>query len=154
MKENMTTEDLLKLHQLKVTSKRVGLIEMIKVAAGPLSAEAIYRQLREKESGINLSSVYRNLELMSSSGILVRTVDYEARRALYQMASKAHHHTMICLGCHLVIPIEECPLEAFQSKYSEVNQFVIVSHRIELYGYCETCQSGLVGSGGRCVSCT
>lgn len=154
MNEKRNTEDLLRLHQLKVTGKRVALIEMIESVGEPVSAENLYRRLRETERGINMSSVYRNLELLSASGILVRTADYEVRRALYQLAKNAHHHAIICLGCNLSIPIEECPIEAFQNKYSKMNQFLIVSHRIELYGYCESCQSNLAGSGGQCVSCT
>lgn len=154
MDKKMNANDLLKLHQLKVTSKRVALIEKIEKANEPISAESLYRLLREEQKGINMSSVYRNLELLCAAGILVKTSDYEVRRAVYQMAKDAHHHAIVCLGCGLVIQIEECPIEAFQNKYSTLNQFLIVNHRIELYGYCEKCQNKLARSGGRCVSCT
>lgn len=141
MKTMENIEELLRRKGLKVTDKRVGLMMLVKQAATPLSAEDIHMSLKAQHDALNLSSVYRNLEILCAAGLILRTTDYEGKRALYQDASNTHQHAIVCIGCNMVIPIHECPLEEFQRRHSDLNRFKVVSHRIEIFGYCDHCQT-------------
>ena len=70
-KEN---NELLKSANLKTTKKRMSLINCLRHADRPLSAEEIYSIIKENIN-INLSTVYRTLTALCESDIVIRHVN-------------------------------------------------------------------------------
>lgn len=133
--------NFLKQMKLKKTPHRVEISEILKSAERPLSADDIYAELIKKNHTISLSTVYRTLDTLSENDF-VKKIDFEIdNRTFYEPISEVHHHFLICLGCGKIIKINECPLPSnFEHSLEEKNHFVIVSHRLEHYGYCAKCQ--------------
>ncbi len=73
------------------------ILEALKKSHGALSAAALHKKL----SGMDLTTVYRNLELFVRDGN-VKKLNLHGDEALYEYAEQAHHHA-ICTDCDQVI---------------------------------------------------
>ena len=65
----MESQEFLKSKNIKVTRGRIEILDILKNAESSLSAEKIYLLSREKSININLSTVYRTLELFEEKQI-------------------------------------------------------------------------------------
>ncbi len=108
-----------------------------------LSAEEVYEILKTKDFDFGLATVYRNVELLSSLGILSR-VNFDDGRTRYELNSadpRTHqHHHLICLKCRKIIEFEEDLLENLEKVINEKSGFDIVNHEVKFYGYCSDCK--------------
>ena len=59
-----------KLIGQRMTSQRRLLLNIIRNADGHLDADELFRQAKEKEPRISLSTVYRNLNLLKEVGLV------------------------------------------------------------------------------------
>lgn len=108
-----------------------------------LSAEEVYDVLKSKDFDFGLATVYRNVELLSSLGILSK-VNFDDGRTRYELNSsdpQTHqHHHLICLKCKKIIEFEEDLLENLERVINEKSGFDIVNHEVKFYGYCSDCK--------------
>ena len=61
-----TTDDILAKIGCKNTKSRKAVVEILQSAENPLSAEDIFFAVKKQGSSVNLSTVYRTLDLMES----------------------------------------------------------------------------------------
>jgi Fur family ferric uptake transcriptional regulator len=104
-----TVEDavaVLRDRGLRLSTARRLVLEALFAADGPVSAELVSRRLR-----LDLSSVYRNLELLESHG-LVRHVHLGHGPGLYALRSHGEREYLYCERCGAVraLPPEELDL--------------------------------------------
>ena len=107
-----------------------------------MSAEDVYKILRENNSEIGLATVYRALDLLSELGILVK-VEFGDGCARYELntadPSIHHHHHLICLKCKKVIEFEEDLLDELEEDIAAKSGFQILNHEVKFFGYCSEC---------------
>jgi Fe2+ or Zn2+ uptake regulation protein len=118
-------------------------IEKLSSADGPRSAEEIYGLLR---SAIPLSSLYRTLSVLTSSGILERFHDGTGI-ARYELAEwlTGHHHHITCTACGATQDIDvsadtEDTIRRIADEVASRAGFVVTGHRLDLEGVCSRCQ--------------
>lgn len=128
---------------LKNTKHRIVLIELLSKSDELLSAQEIYHQLAKKHIGINLSTVYRTLDVLVESKIINRVMIEGEKQAFYEYNSDVHHHFLICRGCNKIISIYSCPLDDYERKLEEESGFHITGHRVEFFGYCSECKQNM-----------
>ncbi len=142
-------DDLLKLCEkvkengYKLTPARKSMLESLLSASEHLiTALELYDLIREKNKRVNFSTVYRNLEILVNIG-LVQKLSF-ADSAKYQLQSleraDSHYHHLICTGCHKTMPLPYCPLDDLEAKLQKNTGFLPLEHKIEIYGYCESCR--------------
>lgn len=124
---------------LKNTKPRQAISEILEDANAPLSAEDIYKNLLDKKIQVNLSTVYRSLELLERYGIVNKTVISEGK-ALFELTSDVHTHQIICTKCNKMIPVDLCPISDLQQQIEKSTEFKITGHRIEIFGICSECR--------------
>ena len=109
-----------------------------------MSAEDVYRILRENKSDIGLATVYRSLDLLSELGILVQ-VDFGDGCARYELNTADpkvhHHHHLICVKCKKVIEFEEDLLDDLEEDIAKKSGFQILNHEVKFFGYCSECRA-------------
>ena len=129
----------------KMTPQRKEILQIfIENDADPhLSAEEVYDILKKKEFDFGLATVYRNVELLCTLGILSK-VNFDDGRTRYELASidpKVHqHHHLICLKCKKIIEFEEDLLEGLEKEITKKSGFEIVNHEVKFFGYCADCK--------------
>jgi len=128
---------------LKKTKHRLLILDILDSEHNFLSAEDIFIKAKEEDASISLSTVYRILESLTKQQ-LVDTVNVEySKQVLYEIKHDAHAHHLICLGCHKVIHIENCPVHEYEKNVEKTYDFKVSSHTLDLYGYCKDCQKKL-----------
>lgn len=135
-------EDLLRRAGVKPTRHRLSVLGALCSAPCPQSAEQVYMALRRDGVQINLSSVYRALELLREHALLTRTSTLADPRALYEPASAEHRHNLICSECHRTIALPGCPLGGYERDIAREMDFDVTGHRLEIFGVCRDCREG------------
>jgi Fur family transcriptional regulator, zinc uptake regulator len=127
----------LKTNGFKLTDKREFILELFAENKRYMPAKEVMELLKDKIPGLSYDTIYRNLSLFKELEILEATeLDGEKRFRLSCSGSKHHHH-LICLSCNKTKHVEECPMSSLQLKDDD---FHIIDHKFEIYGYCQECQ--------------
>jgi Fe2+ or Zn2+ uptake regulation protein len=134
-----SVKERLKDEGYKLTNQRKAMLEVLyENKSHFLSAEEIYRKSREKYPNTNLSTIYRNLDMLEKIGILHR-VNINNEASSYELiCNNHHHHHIICKDCGKTEIIDYCPVDIIRAK-ARSKGFVLTDHKFELYGYCKKC---------------
>jgi Fur family transcriptional regulator, ferric uptake regulator len=132
----------------RFTQLREFILDVLKNKKGHLSVEDIYSNLVKKCSGVNLTTVYRNLEILVELGI-VEKFDFGDGRARFELINELNqedecgHHHLVCKICGKIIDFEcssvdkhKSEIEAVENKYN----FKIEEHLVQFRGLCSKCK--------------
>ena len=126
---------------LKKTETRMKILHILDQEHDFLSADNIHQRLLKEMPKVPISTVYRVLDALTNHG-LVSSVNVDHKKEmLFELAHEHHAHHLICLSCHKVIHIDECPVESLEASMSQKYGFKVESHSLEFYGQCKDCQS-------------
>ena len=130
------------LGKQRTTAQRALLLELIRTAEGHLDSDELYQHARYRQSGLSLSTVYRNLRLFKELG-LVQEHQLDGARRHYEARPETKHHHLICLGCGRVIEFK-CPsTERLKARIGEKEGFEVTEAEVRLTGYCSQCREHL-----------
>ncbi|EYE87292.1 hypothetical protein Q428_14085 [Fervidicella metallireducens AeB] len=129
--------DIFKNKGYKLTNQRKALLEVLYENDGNvLSVEDLYSKTKSKCSQTNLSTIYRNLEILEEINLVHKTL-IDNTTAFYKLKCEdSHHHHLICKGCGKTEAIDFCPFKDFKNNIPN-NNFKITEHKFELFGYCK-----------------
>jgi Fur family ferric uptake transcriptional regulator len=131
----MESQDL-RAAGLKVTLPRLKIFEMLECSsARHLSAEDIYRELKDAGEDIGLATVYRVLTQFEAAGLVTRH-HFEGGHAVFELERGEHHDHMVCVQCGQVLEFEDQTIEARQRQHAEELGFRLIEHRLIMYGEC------------------
>ena len=93
----MSCSTILKEKGFKLTPQRRLILQYIHDNAAHVTAEEIIKFVEERAPGIDKSTVYRTLDLLESTGCVLKSeVD---GHSIYHHTEEGHHHHLICRGC-------------------------------------------------------
>ncbi|MDW7659171.1 MAG: transcriptional repressor [Bacillota bacterium] len=149
MKNRQIYEEDLNNCGLKKTKHRMAILDILDKNEQPRTAEDIFAALQARKVSINLSTVYRTLDILVTNRLLNRLSISQDGRALHEYNRRVHRHYLVCIGCHKIVPIDGCPLEDYSRKLEVETNYVISGHKLDLYGYCPECRTKENHSGHR-----
>lgn len=131
--------DSFKKSGYKLTNQRKALIEVLyKNNDNVLSVEELFNKAKLICNQTNLSTIYRNLEILESLNI-VHKIIIDNSTAYYKLVCEdSHHHHLICKSCGKTETIDFCPAQDIYNNISN-KDFLITDHKFELFGYCKDC---------------
>lgn len=138
MSEKIDIESLLKLNGLKTTKQRLAIIGLLLDASLPMDAELIFEKLKDRLEGCNLSTVYRNMEVLLSKNIVAETT--MGVKSYFTMNRNEHCHYIRCISCHEVTIVSGCPFVQYERQLEQELGYKMMGHKVELYGICQSCQ--------------
>lgn len=131
---------------IKWTRQRKDVYHVLEGATEPLSAVQIYNHIEKTENDGNyaISTIYRILTTFEEQGLVNKTNWMGDGTYVYELNRGEHTHYAVCLNCHKRIPLHACPFEHMHVHNHddhdlEADGFTVISHKLELYGYCSTC---------------
>ncbi|WP_069998322.1 Fur family transcriptional regulator [Cellulosilyticum sp. I15G10I2] len=133
-------KDFLASHGIKSTSQRNLVLDLLHETDHPVSAETIYFRASEVHPSVNLSTIYRILELFVSKDIVIKNMLSDSKKTIYELNTNTHKHYMVCLKCKRIFPLENCPCSLIEKTVSEHSDFEIMDHKLEIMGYCSNCK--------------
>lgn len=139
MKKSNIDDDLNR-KGLKNTKQRTAVLEILEQSDQPLAAEEVFLEMKEKGVSVNLSTVYRILEVLSDKKMVVKFNILGDTRTLFEYNRMVHKHYLICLGCRKILAIHHCPLKEYEKDLANETNYLISGHKLDVYGYCPECQ--------------
>jgi Fur family ferric uptake transcriptional regulator len=123
----------------RFTQTRKMIFDAIEKFDKPVSVQDIFNYLKKQKAEIDLTSIYRNLELMNKAD-LVNIILFGEGKKRYELKNKnEHHHHLFCENCGDVEDIEM--QEGGLLKTVAVrSKFLIKKHNLEFFGLCQNCQ--------------
>jgi Fur family ferric uptake transcriptional regulator len=122
----------------RLTPQRLMILSAIENASSHISAEEIYTQVVAKYPNVNISTVYRTLELLKRLGLVTET-DLGGGRVRYHPVEKGHHHHLVCQECGAIIDLDESVLVPLKNTLLHDYKFVADLRHLAIFGRCVKC---------------
>lgn len=134
----MEPKEILKVKEIKITKGRIELLNILKNLENSSSAEKIYQIYRDNNININLSTIYRTLELFEDKEIIEKITLNDGVFA-YKLKGKTHRHHLECDICHKEVEIP-CPMLQIQEIVQNSTGFTLTDHDLVMKGVCQDCK--------------
>ncbi len=132
----------------RLTPQRLMILSAIEGSEDHISAEEIYAQVAARYPNVNISTVYRTLELLKKLN-MVYEIDLGEGRIRYHAEESSHHHHLVCQDCGKVIDIDESSVSALRDVLLRDYNFRAELKHVGIFGVCEDCRTkGRSRSGG------
>ena len=125
--------------RLRFTKQRALILDIIRQGEGHQDADEVYRQAREKEPRLSLSTVYRSLQMFKKLG-LIEEVHFDETHHHYEVKPSSEHHHLVCLNCGKVIEFRYPVSRYLKRNVAEAKEFEIVDTEVHMTGYCPRCR--------------
>ncbi len=123
----------------RLTPQRIMILSAIENSDNHISAEEIYAQIIAKYPNVNISTVYRTLELLKRLGLVTET-DLGEGRVRYHPAEKGYHHHLVCQECGVIIDLDESLLAPLKGALLQEYKFIADLRHLAIFGRCVNCR--------------
>lgn len=123
----------------RLTPQRLIILSAIHSSDNHISAEEIHAQVRATYPQVNISTVYRTLELLKELGLVTET-NLGGGRLRYHIIAKGHHHHIICRKCGRVFELDESVLLPLRDILLREYGFRADLSHLAIFGHCLECQ--------------
>lgn len=132
----MEIREVLKLKNIKVTKGRVLIYDLLLNTEENLTVDEIYQECK-KEEDLNLSTVYRTLELFEKHEMVDKIFTADGT-GTYTIKRHKHNHIVECSLCHKEIEVA-CPMNQIEKLLKDQTGFKLTEHKLQLKGLCKDC---------------
>ena len=122
----------------RLTPQRLMILSAIEDTDSHISAEEIYTQVVAKYPNVNISTVYRTLELLKRLGLVTET-DMGGGRVRYHPVDKGHHHHLVCQECGAITDLDESVLASIKNTLLHEYKFIADLRHLAIFGCCVNC---------------
>ena len=124
----------------RMTAQRRLLFSILDSLGKHPTAEELFQIARQRDSALNLSTVYRTLRWLEHENLVSTRVFAEDRRQeRFDAALPSEHHHFMCTNCKTVIEFDTELLEVIKLRFQEQNDASVTTGSIVLYGLCRDC---------------
>lgn len=120
------------------TQRQIILEELGKVTSHP-TANEVYDMVRKRLPRIGLGTVYRNLELMADTGVILK-LEVGGTQKRFDAKTVPHYHIR-CSSCGKVDDVHMEVQQQINQLAESVSNYEILGHHIEFTGLCQDCQN-------------
>ncbi|MEJ5329360.1 MAG: transcriptional repressor [Desulfobaccales bacterium] len=125
---------------LRRTPERELILAEIFATHEHFDVDSLYLSLRQKGVKVSKASIYRALPLFIDCG-LIREVDFTDGHWHYEhIYGHEQHHHLRCLACGEVLEFAEPGLSCLGLRLLQEYGFTVVSHHLDVKGYCRSCR--------------
>ena len=126
----------------RMTPQRRIILDQIRNDRSHPTADEIYERVRQRLPRVSLGTVYRNLDILVSSG-LIGKVKTEHPQMRFDGDVRDHYH-ITCMRCGRV---EDAPMEpsddtvrTLENALGRLTKYGIFGHKLEFVGLCSRCR--------------
>jgi len=135
--------DVLRERGLRMTPQRQLILEAIESLEGHISADAVHTRVTRQFPQINISTVYRTLDLLEEME-LVRHTHFDDGVAQYHLAETELHQHLICRGCGTEQQLDVSILRPLSEELTNQYGFQLDLAHFALIGRCASCVAASV----------
>jgi Fur family ferric uptake transcriptional regulator len=136
---NIEWENRLRRGGYRITPQRQLVLEAVeRLRHG--TPEAILAEVQRTASGVNLSTIYRNLEVLEEVGLVSHAHIGHGAPTYHAVDDHVHIH-LVCDKCEKVQSIDAAVAEDFLDQLRRDTGFVTDVSHVALHGMCADCTS-------------
>lgn len=139
MKDRIELLEALRERGFRLTPQRMMVLEAIESSDDHISAEEIHAKARAQYPYINISTVYRTLDLLKEQGLVAET-DLGGGSLVYHPEGKAQHHHLVCRKCGKVTDIDVSVFRQLRDDLRDKYGFDADLEHIGIFGTCVRCE--------------
>lgn len=125
----------------RLTPQRMMILEAIAEGSGHVSAEEIHESIKSAYPYLDISTVYRTLDLLKNLHLISET-DMGRGHAQYELLSKGLHHHLICSHCGKILDVENSFLDPLRDAIEQQYGFHPEIEHLAIFGVCGKCSTG------------
>jgi Fur family ferric uptake transcriptional regulator len=131
----------------KKTAQRELILDVFLKTEGHLSAEDLYRLVKEEDPSVGYTTVYRTLKLLHECGLAREERLGDGRKRYEHEYNHQHHDHLICTECGNLIEFYSEIIEKKQDEIAAQYGFEPTRHSLRIFGVCANCQAERKVSG-------
>lgn len=110
--------------------------------------EQICEEVRRTAAGVNISTIYRTLELLEQLGLVVHThLGHGA--PTYHLADEADHVHLVCRDCGEVTEVSPSMTAGLVTSLRAEHGFETDVQHLTVFGHCQRCRDASAPDGAR-----
>jgi Fur family ferric uptake transcriptional regulator len=132
----------------RLTPQRMLIISIIHGAEGHISAEEIHERVAEQYPYVDISTVYRTLQILKKLGLVSET-DLGGGRVKYELTEGGRHHHLVCRQCGHTFPMDDELMEPLRARLLKKHGFRADMEHFAIFGVCRRCAGDDAGHAGK-----
>jgi Fur family ferric uptake transcriptional regulator len=132
---------ILRARGQRMTPQRQLILEAVQSIDGHISAEAVHSRVAARFPQVNISTVYRTLELLQELGLVTHT-HFDDGIAKYHRAEEGLHQHLACRACGFEKELDLAILEPLARQLAQEYGFELDLSHFALVGRCRRCAAG------------
>ncbi len=129
--------ELLRARGLRLTPQRQMILQAVHTLRHA-TPEQVHSAVRERLAGVNITTVYRTLELLEELGLVTHTHLSHGSPTYHTAGERAHIH-LVCRRCGAVEGMDPAVLAPAAAQLSEQRGFRVDIGHVALFGICANC---------------
>ena len=134
----------------RLTPQRMLIVSLIHDSKGHVTAEELHGRVVEQYPFVDISTVYRTLQLLKKLRLVSET-DLGGGRVRYELTQEGRHHHLVCRHCGATSPLDDEMIEPLRARLLEKHGFQADMEHFAIFGVCQKCagKARAGGAGGR-----
>lgn len=126
----------------RLTPQRTWIAEIFEglVQGEHLSAVDLQDRLRDRQTPLSKSTVYRSLDSLCHAGWL-RCISLDRKQQCYELNREGLHHHLTCLHCQAVTEFSDDRILHLSQDIADRNGFQLLSGQLLIAGLCRACRN-------------
>ena len=129
-----------------MTRQRRMVLDVFRTPGRHFTADDVYVRVRRKLPGISLGTVYRNLDILSQAGLIMK-LNLGGGQRQYDGGTHRHYHVQ-CIRCEKVADVPAERIGDLNAAARETSDFEILDHELGFRGLCTECRAAESAGGG------
>jgi Fur family ferric uptake transcriptional regulator len=129
--------DTLRARGLRLTAQRQLVLEAV-YRLGHATPDQVHAEVSRTASGVNITTVYRALELLEELGLVTHTHLSHGAPTYHGVSEQQHVH-LVCRGCGGVDDVPIDVLDALARTLEGAKSFLLDKGHVALFGVCGAC---------------
>lgn len=129
----------LREHGFRLTPQREMVLSVLHEIEGFATAEGIYGRVSGISSSVDISTVYRTLELLQDFHLVASVDPGDGQRRYEHLGLHGPHLHLVCRSCGKVIPVDVEHLQPFMVYVEQAHGFEIDLEHLSIPGRCREC---------------
>lgn len=137
MASSSSLADVLRSRGLRLTAQRQLVLEAV-YELGHSTPDQIHAAVARTAAGINITTVYRTLELLEELGLVTHAHLSHGAPTYHALGENQHAH-LVCRACGSVAEVPPTALEPLARALAADRGFIIDVGHVALFGLCADC---------------
>lgn len=122
----------------RLTPQRLLILELLFAHGEHASAEELFSEAQSRYPYLNISTVYRTLDVLRDIGLVSETDLGDGVRRFSLLAENRHHH-LVCLDCGFVESVDDTLFDDLREVLRATKHFEARIDHLAIFGTCSAC---------------